>query len=156
MDIEKHLNVLNKKEQSSILKLVDKKLTKIPAGPDVSYPGLQTYANLHHYKELKPFIKKLKNYIPGKFTVTKCWGNHTDGGYTNWHLHRSDLSIVYYLKNKEAIGTIFRINDKIVPIEGPENSLIIFKSELHSVPLRKRGTPKINRYSLALEVSLKT
>ena len=154
MDIEKHLNVLNKKEQSSILKLVDKKLTKISEA-GLFYPGLQTYADLHHYKELTPFIKKLKNYIPGKFTVTKCWGNHTDGGYTNWHLHRSDLSIVYYLKNKEAIGTIFRINDTIVSVEGPENSLIIFKSELHSVPLRKIGTPKINRYSLALEVSLK-
>jgi len=156
LDIKKHLNVLNKKEQSSILKLVDKKLTRISEGPGLFYPGLQTYADLHHSKELIPFIEKLKNYIPGKFTVTKCWANHTDGGYTNWHLHKSDLSIVYYLKNKEAIGTIFRINDKIVSVEGPENSLIIFKSELHSVPPRKRGTPKINRYSLALEVSLKT
>ena len=63
--------------------------------------------------------------------------------------------MVYYLKNKEAIGTIFRINDKIVSVEGPENSLIIFKSELHSVPLRIRGTPKMNRYSIALELSLK-
>ena len=47
MDIEKHLNVLNKKEQSSILKLVDKKLTKIFRGSGLSHPGLQTYSDLH-------------------------------------------------------------------------------------------------------------
>ena len=150
MDIKKHLNVLNKKEQASILKLIDKHLTRIP-----NCPGLQTYPDLHNHDELKPLIDRLKEYITGNFTVDKCWANHTDGGYTNWHLHKSDLSVVYYLKNKEAIGTIFRINDKIVSVEGPENSLIIFKSELHSVPPRKRGTPKMNRYSIAFELSLK-
>ena len=149
MAIEKHLNVLNQKEQSSILKLVDKKLTKIP-----TCPGLQTYPDLHSYEELKPLIEKLKEYIPGNFSVDKCWANHTDGGYINWHLHKSDLSVVYYLKNKESIGTIFRINDKEILLEGPENSLVIFKNELHSVPPRKRGTPKINRYSIAFELSL--
>ena len=151
MDIKKHLNVLNKKEQSSILKLIDKHLTRIP-----NCPGLQTYPDLHHRDELKPLIERLKEYITGNFTVDKCWANHTDGGYINWHLHKSDLSVVYYLKNKESIGTIFRIKDKIIRLKGLQNSLIIFKSELHSVPARKKGTPKMNRYSLAFELSLKT
>ena len=152
MDIKKHFKVLNKKEQSSLLKLIAKKLTHLP-----NCPGLQTLPILHHYDELKPLIEKLKEYITGNFTVNKCWANHTDGGYINWHLHKSDLSVVYYLKNKGAIGTIFRINDKIVSLKGPENSLIIFKNELHSVPPRKRETsPKINRYSVAFEISLKT
>jgi len=149
MDIEKHFNVLNQKEQSSILNLVDKRLTQMPDGP-----GLQTYHDLHYCEELKPLIEELKKYIPGNFIIHKCWANHTDGGYINWHLHKSDLSVVYYLKNKESIGTIFRINDKEILLEGPENSLVIFKNELHSVPPRKRGTPKINRYSIAFELSL--
>ena len=153
MRIKKYLNVLNKKQQSAILKLVDKKLTRIPADPGRHYPGLQTYSGLHHCEELKPLIEKLKEYIAGNFTVDKCWANHTDGGYVVWHQHQSDLSVVYYLKNKESIGTIFRINDKIVHRKGPQNSLIIFTNEFHSVPPRKKGTLKINRYSVAFELS---
>ena len=151
MDIKKHLNVLNKKEQSAILKLVDKKLTRIP-----DCPGLQTYPNLHLCEELKPLIKKLQEYIARNFTIDKCWANHTNGGYTNWHRHKADLTVVYYLKNKESLGTIFIERDTIVRPRGPENSLIIFKHEIHSVPPRKRGTSKINRYSVSLDISLKT
>jgi hypothetical protein len=155
MDIKTYLNVLNKKERSAILKLVDKKLTAIPDHAGRFFPGLQTYANLHHNKELKPLIKKLKEYITGNFTVDKCWANYTDGGYVNWHTHKSDLSVVYYLKNEESIGTIFCINNKKIHLKGLQNSLIIFKNELHSVPFKKRGAPKINRYSIACELSFK-
>jgi len=151
MDIKKYLNVLNKKEQSAILKLVDKKLIKIP-----NCPGLQTYPDLHHCEELKPLIEKLKEYITGNFIIDKCWANHTDGEYVSWHQHKADISVVYYLKNKGSLGTIFRIKDKIVRLKGPQNSLIIFKGQIHSVPPRKRGAPKINRYSIAFELSLKT
>ena len=150
MDIKKYLNVLNKKEQSAILKLVDKKLTRIPNGP-----GLQTHPNIHLCKELKPLVAKLKEYITESFTVNKCWANHTDGGYIFWHVHKSDISVVYYLKNKESLGTMFRINNEIIRPEGLQNSLIIFKNELHSAP-PKRGTSKINRYSISCELSLKT
>ena len=150
MDIKEYLNVLNQKEQSSILKLVDKKLTKIP-----TCPGLQTYPDLHSYEELKPLLERLKEYITENFTVNKCWANHTDGGYIFWHVHKSDLSVVYYLKNKEALGTMFRINDKIIRPEGLQNSLIIFKNELHSAPSIKRGEPKIDRYSISFEISQK-
>ena len=150
MDIKKHLNVLNKKPRSSLLKFVNKKLTKI-----AGCPGLQTLPDLHHYKELKPLATKLKKYITGNFGIIKCWANHTDGGYISWHRHTSDLSVVYYLQNKESIGTIFYINNKIVPFESPQNSLVIFKNEIHSVPPRKKGTPKINRHSIAFEISMK-
>ena len=147
MNIKTHLNILNKKEQSSILKLVNKKLTKIP-----NCPGLQTYPDLHHCKELKPLIKNLKKYIPKNFTIIKCWANHTDGRYTNWHNHETDIAAVYYLKNKELLGTVFRIDNKVVHREGPENSLILFSNEIHTVPSRKKGTPKINRYSISFEI----
>ena len=147
MNIKTHLNILNKKEQSSILKLVDKKLTKIP-----NCPGLQTYPDLHHCKELKPLIKNLKKYIPKNFTIIKCWANHTDGRYTNWHNHETDVSVVYYLKNKESLGTVFRINNEVVPLEGPENSLLLFKKEFHSAPSIKEGETKINRYSISFEI----
>ena len=148
MKIKKHFNVLNKKEQSSILKLVKKSLTKIP-----NCPGLQTYPGLHSRAELKPLIESLKKYIPGKFIINKCWANYTDGERViHWHKHGSDLSVVYYLKNKKSLGTLFRVNDKMVSFKAPENSLIIFKDELHTVPNRKRGTAKINRYVVSFEI----
>ena len=53
---------------------MDKQLTKIPG-----FPGLQTYANLHHYEELKPLLKSLFKYITRNFIIKKCWANHTDG-----------------------------------------------------------------------------
>ena len=155
MDIKNHFNILSKKQQSSILKLVKKKLVRIPEDPGKYYPGLQTYADLHQYKELNPLINKLKTYISEPFIVTKCWANHTDGRYTSWHSHTADLSVVYYLKNKESLGTLFKVNNKIISFKAPENSLIIFKHQTHSVPPRKKGTPKLNRYSIAFEISIK-
>jgi hypothetical protein len=153
MEISQHLHILSKKQQSALLKLIDKKLVRIPADPGKYYPGLQTYPDLHRSKELKPLIKSLKDYIHEPFIVTKCWANHTDGGYTSWHSHTADLSAVYYLKNKESLGTLFRINNKISSFEAPENSLIIFKHQTHCVPARKKGAPIINRYSIAFEIS---
>ena len=146
--IKKYVNVLTKKEQKALLKLINIKLRRIP-----NCPGLQTDSDLHSYKELSPLIERLKEYVAEKFIINKCWANHTDGEYVNWHQHQGMVSVVYYLKNKEEIGTIFLNKDKIVRTKGPENSLIIFKDRLHSVPPRKKGNPKINRYSVALELS---
>ena len=156
MDIKKYLDVLSKKQQFSILKLVNKKLTRIPG-----CPGLQTHPDLHHYQELEPLIVKINKYTTENFKIIKCWANHTDGSYISWHTHNSDLSIVYYLKNKESIGTVFCINNKIISLKGLENSLIIFDSKIiHSVPSIypgdiEKGKPKINRYSIAFELSVK-
>ena len=175
MDIKKHLNVLNKKEQSAILKLVKKRLTRIAGSP-----GLQTYHNLHLYEELKPLIKKLKEYISRDFIITKCHGVRTDGEEGLWHHHKTtglnedekklihtkfpklelkfvDRVIVYYLKNKESLGTMFRDKDgKVVHTKGPENSLLIFKHESHRPPLSKRRGPQTQRYSISLDLSFKT
>ena len=153
MDISEHLNVLNKKQQSALLKLINQKISKLPDKGGQSFPCLQTSPNLYNYKELQPLIKKLKEYISRNFVVTKCWGVYTEGDEITWHQHDADLSVVYYLRNKESVGTIFRINDKIVHRKGPQNSLIIFTNEFHSVPPRKKGTLKINRYSVAFELS---
>ena len=175
MDIKKHLNVLNKKEQAAILKLVKKKLTRIP-----NRPGLQTYPNLHLCEELKPLIEKLKGYISRDFIITKCWGIRSDEEKVTWHDHKktglneyekklindkfpklelefTDRAIVYYLKNKESLGTMFRDKDgKVVRLKGPENSLLIFKHETHSPPLSKRRGSKIHRYAVSLDISFKT
>ena len=157
MEISEHLNILNKKQQSALLKLVKKKITKLPDKSGMSFPCLQTAPDLHHYKELKPLIENLKEYITGNFVVTKCWGVYTEGDEVTWHQHNTDLSMIYYLKNKESLGTMFLNKAKGVCPTGPENSFIIFKgSECHSPPLRKKGRPKINRYTVALNISLKT
>jgi len=175
MSIKKHLNVLNKKQQSALLKLVKKKLIRMP-----NCPGLQTHPDLHHYEELNPLIEKLKEYILRDFIVTKCWGIRTDGEDILWHDHKrtrlteeekklindkfpevelefTDRAIVYYLKNKKSLGTMFRgKNGKVVRWKGPENSLLIFKHETHSPPLSKRRGLKTHRYSISLDISFKT
>ena len=56
MEISQHLHILSKKQQSALLKLIDKKLVRIPADPGKYYPGLQTYPDLHRSKELKAWI----------------------------------------------------------------------------------------------------
>ena len=155
MDISEHLNVLNKKQQSALLKLINQKISKLPDKEGQSFPCLQTSPNLYNYKELQPLIKKLKEYISRNFVVTKCWGVYTEGDEITWHQHDADLSVVYYLRNKESVGTLFRGKDKkVVFPKAPENSLVIFKgNEFHSPPPKKRGGPKMRRYTIALNIT---
>ena len=156
MSIKKHLNVLNKKQQYALLKLVKKKITKLPNKDGMSFPSLQTVPDLHHYKELEPLVEKLKEYIKRNFNVVKCWSLYTEGEESGWHHHTTDLTVVYYLKNKESLGTVFFKKNKMDCQKGPENSLIIFKDEVHRPPLIKKGTPKLNRYTVSLDISFKT
>ena len=156
MDIKERLNVLNKNQQSALLKLINKKVSKRPDRGGLSFPCFQTAANLHEYKEANPLIKKLKKYISKNFVVTKCWAVYTEGDEITWHQHDEDLSIVYYLRNKESLGTLFRGKDKkVISLKAPENSLIIFRGkEIHSPPPKKRGGLKMRRYTVALNLSL--
>jgi len=156
MEISEHLNILNKKQQSALLKLVKKKITKLPNKDGMSFPSLQTAPDLHHYKELEPLVEKLKEYIKRNFNVVKCWSLYTEGEESVWHHHTTDLTVVYYLKNKEFLGTVFFKKNKMDCQKGPENSLIIFKDEVHRPPLIKKGTPKLNRYTVSLDISFKT
>ena len=60
--LETHKNILTKKEQKDLFNFVKTKLQKL--GKD--YPGLQTKSNLHTYKELRPFLKKINTQLLNK------------------------------------------------------------------------------------------
>ena len=123
-----------------------------------NFPKLQTTPDLHHLSEMDFFILKVKDilfdYHPkhSPCHILKCWGNWTDGTYLNWHNHpESVFSIVYYLKNEDKIGTAFRNNEKESQRKRPENSLVIFPSDIpHSVP---QTSQIIDRYSIAIEIT---
>ena len=141
-----HKNILTKKEQKDLLDFIKTKVEYLGE----EWPGLQTKNNLHIYKELKPFLNKIKIYIePNK--IRECWANYTEGNYITWHKHDSKYSIVYYLKNNKEIGVMFKKGKYgIEYTKGPENSLSIFDgSKIHSIP---NNYEKINRYTIALEI----
>jgi len=139
-------NILSKKERLKRLKFV--KTTVRDLGPN--YPGLQSLADLHKYKELKTFLDKIKPFMKG-YIVQKCWVNLSYGDYISWHDHSDyDKSIVYYLKNKSNIGTMFKKEGcKVEVKKGLENSLLIFDGNLiHAIP---PYLPE-ERYSIAIDI----
>ena len=139
-------NILLEKERLKILKFV--KTTIQDLGPD--FPGLQSLPNLHEYKELKKLIDKIKNITKG-YKIQKCWANCTNGDYICWHNHvHCDKSMVYYLKNKSNIGTMFKKEGlKIEVSKGLQNSALIFNSNIiHSVPCHLLE----DRYSIAFNL----
>jgi hypothetical protein len=142
-----HKNILNKKEQKNLLSFVKTKMKYL--GKD--YPGLQTKGDLHTYKELNYFLKKIHKYIkPNK--INKCWANQTKGDYINWHFHEDiKYSLVYYLHNLENVGVMFRKGlYEIQYTKGLDNSLVIFTGKkIHSVPCFHK---KINRYTIAMDL----
>jgi len=144
-------DILSKKEQNNLLNFIKSNL-KIWGE---SYPGLQTDPDLHLYNEMKPFLESTKKYYKN-YSIAKCWGNHTKGDYISWHTHSQySLSIVYYLKNPNGIGVMFKDTSKtsydlITYTNGPENSLVVFESKkVHSVP---NYYEQKDRYSIALEL----
>ena len=144
---ETHKNILTKKEQKDLFNFVKTKLQKL--GRD--YPGLQTKNDLHTYKELHPFLKKINKHIkPNK--IDMCWCNYTDGSYISWHTHENiKYSIIYYLKSPKKLGVMFAKNRSgIEYTEGLENSLVMFDgSREHSVP---NSHKKMNRYTIAFDI----
>jgi len=141
-----HKNILTKKEQKHLLNFIETKLKYFGE----EWPGLQTENNLHTYKELEPFLKKIKKHIEPN-TVKDCWANYTEGDYITWHKHDSKYSVIYYLKNKKEIGVMFKKSKYgIEYTKGPENSLLIFDgSRIHSMP---NTYEKIKRYTIALDI----
>ena len=139
-------NILLKKERLKILKFVKKTLKDL--GPN--FPGLQSDPNLHEYKELKILLDKIKPIIKG-YVIQKCWVNLSHGDHISWHNHPDcDKSIVYYLKNKSNIGTMFKKEGHKVEVKkGLENSLLIFNADIiHAVP---PFFPE-ERYSIAIDI----
>ena len=147
MNLEIHKNILTKKEQKDLLAFVKTKVQNLGE----NYPGLQTGNNLHMYKELNLFLRKINKHIKSN-KIDMCWCNYTDGSYISWHNHEGfKYSIVYYLKSPQKLGLMFK-NGKygIKYTEGLENSLVIFDgSKVHSMP---NSHKKINRYTIALDI----
>jgi len=147
MNLKTHKNILSKEEQKDLLAFVKTKIQNL--GQD--YPGLQTKSNLHTYKELNYFLKKINKYIkPNK--IDMCWGNYTDGSYLSWHNHEGlKYSIIYYLKSPQKLGVMFKKGKYgIEYTKGLVNSLVIFDGgKVHSMP---NSYKKINRYTIAIDI----
>ena len=125
-----HKNILTKQEQKDLLKFVKSEVKVLGD----SFPGLQTESNLHYNLKLQPLLKKIKKYYKN-YKIIKCWALNTTGDFICWHQHKVDLSMVYYLKNKSKIGTMFQKENKILVTKCEENSLFIFDGkEIHSPP----------------------
>jgi hypothetical protein len=142
-------NILTEKERIDMINFLQPHLKKFSA----THPGLQTESNLHVYPEMKTFLKKINSYI-NNYKIYHCWANVTNGDDLAWHSHPPFVvkSLVYYLKNKNEIGTMFKKEGiKVEVTRAPENSLAIFDGKLeHSVPLH---LPE-ERISIAIDLML--
>jgi len=144
-------NILLETERKKLLKFCKTKLKNL--GPD--WPGLQSKNNLNIYPEVDLFNKLLvSKYVKG-CSIQHQWVNYTEGNIINWHNHPiSKLSAVYFLKNPDNLGTIFRNEkysyDKITFTRCPQNSLLVFDSKkIHSQPCSPK---KIKRYTIAIDL----
>ena len=144
-------NILSETDRKKLLKFCKSKLQNL--GPD--WPGLQSKNNLNTYPEVGLFNKLLINkYVKG-YSIQHQWVNYTEGDVINWHNHPiSKLSAVYFLKNPDNLGTIFRNEkynyDKITFTKCPQNSLLVFDSKkIHSQPCSPK---KIKRYTIAVDL----
>ena len=144
-------SVLEEKERKKLLKFVK---TKVRYWND-KVPGLQTPMDLHTHSETNSFYNKILNKYFKGMTIQYSWANYSEGDIINWHNHpAAKISAVYFLKNPDNLGTIFRNEkynyDKITSTKCPENSLLVFDaSKTHSQPYSPK---KIKRYSIAIDL----
>ena len=143
-------NILSEVERRKLLKFCKTKLENFGD----NWPGLQSKNNLHSYPQMNTFVntilKKVKDY-----KIETSWVNYSKGDFINWHRHpTAKLSAVYFLKNPDSLGTIFRNEkynyDKIISTKAPQNSLLVFDgSKTHSQPYTHK---KIERYTIAVDL----
>jgi len=151
MFIKIHKNILKEIERKKLLKFCKKQVKDL--GPD--WPGLQSKNNLHTFSELSHFTKLMTSVYLKGYQIINLWANYTEGDVINWHNHPiSKLSAVYFLKNPDNLGTLFRDDkysyDKITFTKCPENSLLVFdSSKTHSQPCSPK---KIKRYTIAFDL----
>ena len=144
-------NVLEEKERKKLLKFVK---TKVRYWND-KVPGLQTPMDLHTHAETQYFYKKILQKYFKDMSIQYSWANYSEGDIINWHTHpTSIISAVYFLKNPDSLGTIYRnekyIYDKIISTKAPQNSLLVFDgSKTHSQPYTHK---KIERYTIAVDL----
>tara|TARA_R110000803_G_scaffold154845_1_gene219618 strand:- start:266 stop:718 length:453 start_codon:yes stop_codon:yes gene_type:complete len=143
-------NILNKKEKNILLAFVKTKVQDLGE----NYPGLQTYGNLHTYKELNFFLKKINKHIK-PYKISMCWGVCSIGNIISWHQHYNcKYSFVYYLHNPNEEGTMFvepsKYYDFVKYTKGSENTLLKFDGlKRHSMP---NSSKKIKRYTISFDV----
>ena len=151
---EIHENILTEKERKNLFKFIKTKLEYLSD----KHPGLQTRNNLHKYEELDIFLKKIKKYC-APYKVFSCWAVYSEGDSVCWHDHHKEekavWSFVYYIKNKDGVGTMFRdpsvkAFDLVKYTSGKQNSLLKFSSKvIHSGPISNK---KLERYIVSLDV----
>mgnify|MGYP003133160993 FL=1 len=140
-------DIFSVKEVKKIFKLSKPLVEKIPG-----CPGLQSYPILQDKKQFNFVIQKLLEvFDKQKYKVSAAWINFTSGDYINWHNHPpTKYSVVYFLKNKDSLGTMFKVKDEIIKTTMKENSAILFPSKyIHSCPI---SDSKINRWSIVLDL----
>ena len=117
-----------------------------------TYPGRQTFSNLHHnylYDDIfDTMLYNIKKYLKQDLSIDKAWINWTDGDKQHecWHTHTpAKLSAVYYMTPYNC-GTQFQ--DQFVETE--LNSLLVFPSDLlHTAPVSNN---RYDRYTMAFDL----
>ena len=144
-------NILPEVERKKLLKFCKTKLEDFGD----NWPGLQSKNNLHAYPEMDFFVNSLLNKYMKGYKIETSWVNYSEGDIINWHSHpTAKKSVVYFLKNPDSLGTIFRNEkynyDKITSTKGPQNSLLVFDGKkTHSQPYTHK---KIERYTIAVDL----
>ena len=156
-DIYLYENLLSMKKESFI-KDIDKQMES--GNLCLSVPKYQTYNNLYdilkHKKNWQTLYKNIKEKvlkINPNLKLHSSWANVSKiDTLFGEHTHGTDLTAVFYLKNKfYQFGTI--LNSSII-IPGKENSLLIFNPKIShqvvNIPLElyeKTGS----RYSIVFD-----
>ncbi len=111
-----------------------------------------------HWDDLyKKIQHSLLRYYTKEFVLTKSWANKSDeSNQFDFHTHKQDITVVYYLKNRVSeFGTNID-NDVIVP--GIEDSLLMFdgtiRHKLSNMPYELAIHPHNHRYSLVFDYNI--
>jgi hypothetical protein len=148
-------NFLDIETTKKIISLIDYEI-KNNLCPSIS--KYQSYNNMHFIYEddkyFDIFLRKLVNevgkYSKNKMEMTSCWFNvcKEDSNF-GFHDHpASDLTCVFFLKNCNENGTIFKFENTLLQLLVKDNSLVFFDPSLtHSVPEWKGS----DRYTIAAD-----
>jgi hypothetical protein len=125
-------------------------------------PKYQTESNMHKIFSINNFwiffintmYKELEIHFNKSYTIQASWFNLCiENSNFKYHQHENcDLTCVFYFKNCNNFGTIFKINNEEIEIETKDNSLLFFDGKIpHKIPSWKNQ----NRYSIAIDFKIK-
>ena len=119
------------------------------------YPGLSSPSNLQEYdgvfvKYHQTFADIINQLLNIDVVFQKSWATYTPGDMVAFHTHPVENVLVYYLKNPDNEGTVYRDGNSVIQTPGDENSAILFSGNLlHTAPF---SYVEMERYSMALNV----